>query len=115
MIYLMLLVGLILTVTAALTVRARGKMAPLSPLVLLFGVVIAGALAITGGYFRFVSQETYDDCAASVSRSDGNRAQHLAIAQRLDDRGLHDDAEYLRSQLRANLPDRSIDECGDKP
>lgn len=103
----------VLTALAMIATRHKILKAPLTILVL--GCVAIGWVVSVSAYNRLQAQRAYDTCSTSVTRSDGNRTQWHDLADRLEARGLPDDAEFLRTQLNLNLPDRSLAECPKEP
>jgi len=102
---------MILAATAFATWTNRHRKVVMAMVAPLYGLaIVAGILYFT---HEQVQQKARDhkDCVTSVSRSDGNRTQHLAIAARLEERGLPADAQFLRDQLDVNLPQRTVEDC----
>lgn len=108
----LVIAAVILVVVGAIAAWAtRGELAPMPAVVMIYAVVIAGALVGVGLYFRVQDQRLYDQCVTAVDARDGTRKQNDALYDRLEDRGLAEDADYMRAQQAINLPARSIDEC----
>jgi len=102
----------VLLVTAVGMHRTRRIRVTAPYVVLIYGLFSALVLVGVSVYSTLQEQREYDTCAYGVTRSDGNRAQHLAIAYELRRAGLDDIADRLVEQLDVNLPERSMEECG---
>lgn len=108
---LVIAAALVLVVGTVTAIATRGLPAPMPPVVMIYSVVLSAGLVGVGAYLRYQDQRLYDACVNSVTRSDGNRAQHLAIYDVLDEEGVTEISGRLRAELDINLPERSLDEC----
>ena len=105
------MVVVVLLVTAGGMHRTRKIRVTAPYVVLIYGLFSALVLVGVSVYSSLQEQRDYDTCAYAVTRSEGNRSQHIAIAYELRRAGLDDIADRLVAQLDKNLPERSLEEC----
>lgn len=107
---LTLIVIVLATVVVAIRLREHTLKAP--PTVLIYGFLAAAVVLGGSAYQRIQDQRTRDACLYQVSRSEGNRAQWVALTTELDNANLQPYATRLRAALDINLPQRDPKECG---
>lgn len=112
---LILALVVVLVGTLAVMHVTRHKILKAPPTVAMYGLVVCAGIVGANVYGELQAQREFDACVTAVSRSVGNRAQHMAISLELRDAGLIAVADRLDAELNVNLPERSLDECGDAP
>lgn len=106
------MVAVVLSTTAVGMHRTRKILVTAPYVVLIYGLFASLVFVGFSVYGHLQEQREFDQCEFSVTRSEGNRAQHLAIAYELRRAGLDDIADRLVEHLDVNLPERSMEECG---
>lgn len=106
-----LALGAIALVTVCLAWRLRHKTLKAPATVVIYGAGVCLLIVGAASYRRLIEQRAYDDCVTSVTRSDGNRAQHTWLIDEIERLGGIDLAARGRAELDQNLPARSLDDC----
>lgn len=119
-----LLTSLILIVTVALALKAKGRKAPAAQVIVLYGLGLVGVLLIGGLVTRWNAQRTYDNCVVAVNGRNGVR-RHFDFLYGYVAHGGDPNAPIrpqteafiaaAQADLDQNLPARKLEECGQDP